>query len=52
MVESFNTREVPYPIEGEPRKLHCRDAYGYEDRLELARWEGWDYEVDGTLDGQ
>lgn len=52
MVESFNTREVPYPIEGEPRKLHCRDAYGYEDRLELARWEGWDFEVDGTLDGQ
>ena len=52
MVESFNTREVPYPIEGEPRKLHCRDAYGYEDRLELAGWEGWDYEVDGTLDGQ
>lgn len=52
MVESFNTREVPYPIEGEPRKLHCRDAYGYEDRLELAGWEGWDFEVDGTLDGQ
>jgi len=52
MVESFNTREVPYPVEGEPRKFRCRDAWGYEDRLELAALEGWDPYVDGTLDGQ
>ena len=49
LVESFSTRDVPCPVLENPL---IENNWSYEKTLQLAKTEGWDPAVDGTLDGQ